>query len=199
MPLLSRQNHLWAALLSYVRLRKYCIVRTSLMKNGKSFWAEQVAWEKLGLQSLTTSPGQIYMTRYFGSTLHPRLRSKKVSKILEAWSWLPKNFSARVKRKFCAEYFDGYLMQGTPTGCWFSMGMTILNNSVSSHITHVLCVGAIVITTRRSDLIAGTLFKVNPLHYIEDSLAILQTRSKRVGVSLDKLIIYRQIWKLLTG
>jgi hypothetical protein len=39
--------------------------------------------------------------------------------------------------------------------------------------------GAIIVTTRRPDLVAGTSFHIRPFQNIEDSLAILQTRSKR--------------------
>jgi hypothetical protein len=39
--------------------------------------------------------------------------------------------------------------------------------------------GAIVITTRRPDLVAGTPLYVKPFRNIEDSLAVLKTRSKR--------------------
>jgi hypothetical protein len=42
--------------------------------------------------------------------------------------------------------------------------------------------GAIVVTTRRPDLIAGSTLDIKPLQNIEDSLAILQTRSKRENV-----------------
>jgi hypothetical protein len=50
--------------------------------------------------------------------------------------------------------------------------------------------GAIVITTRRPDLVTGTLLHVKPFQNIEDSLAILQTRSKRENVQLGMLQIY---------
>ncbi|KAJ5624187.1 hypothetical protein N7510_000496 [Penicillium lagena] len=39
--------------------------------------------------------------------------------------------------------------------------------------------GAIVVTTRRPDLVAGSTIDIKPLQNIKDSLAILQTRSKR--------------------
>ncbi|KAJ9480820.1 hypothetical protein VN97_g12706 [Penicillium thymicola] len=45
--------------------------------------------------------------------------------------------------------------------------------------------GAIVVTTRRADLIAGSTLDIKPLENIEDSLAILQTRSKRENVQSD--------------
>jgi tetratricopeptide (TPR) repeat protein len=45
--------------------------------------------------------------------------------------------------------------------------------------------GAIVVTTRRPDLIAGSTLDIKPLESIEDSLAILQTRSKRENVQSD--------------
>ena len=39
--------------------------------------------------------------------------------------------------------------------------------------------GAIIVTTRRPDLVAGEALRLQPLHQIEDSLAILRTRSQR--------------------
>lgn len=42
--------------------------------------------------------------------------------------------------------------------------------------------GAVVVTTRRPDLVAGSILTVRPLQNIEDGLAILQTRSKRGNV-----------------
>lgn len=47
--------------------------------------------------------------------------------------------------------------------------------------------GAIVITTRRPDLVAGTALHIKPFQNIEDSLAILQTRSKRANVPTGML------------
>jgi hypothetical protein len=42
--------------------------------------------------------------------------------------------------------------------------------------------GAIVVTTRRPDLVAGSTLNIKPLQNIEDSLAILQTRSERENI-----------------
>jgi len=42
--------------------------------------------------------------------------------------------------------------------------------------------GEIVVTTRRPDLIAGSIFDIMPLQNIEEGLAILQTRSKRDNI-----------------
>lgn len=39
--------------------------------------------------------------------------------------------------------------------------------------------GAIVVTTRRPDRVAGKLIRVQPLRRVEESLAILRSRSKR--------------------
>jgi hypothetical protein len=50
--------------------------------------------------------------------------------------------------------------------------------------------GAIMITTRRPDLVAGTTLHVKPFQNIEDSLAILQTRSKRENVQSGMLQTY---------
>ncbi|KAF3492138.1 uncharacterized protein GIQ15_01655 [Arthroderma uncinatum] len=45
--------------------------------------------------------------------------------------------------------------------------------------------GAIVVTTRRPDLVAGRTVPIQPLKDIEESLTILQTRSKRENVKSD--------------
>ncbi|EAW19385.1 TPR repeat protein [Aspergillus fischeri NRRL 181] len=45
--------------------------------------------------------------------------------------------------------------------------------------------GAIVVTSRRPDHVAGTPLHIKPLQNVEDSLAILQTRSKRENVQSD--------------
>ncbi|KAJ5547240.1 TPR repeat protein [Penicillium frequentans] len=45
--------------------------------------------------------------------------------------------------------------------------------------------GAIMVTTRRPDLVAGRTFDIRPLQHNKDCLAILQTRSKRENVHLD--------------
>lgn len=60
--------------------------------------------------------------------------------------------------------------------------------------------GAILVTTRRPDLVAGTSLDIMPLQDIEDSLAILQTRSKRENVQsgMLQLHIYRISVLLLT-
>jgi hypothetical protein len=47
--------------------------------------------------------------------------------------------------------------------------------------------GAIVVTTRRPDLVAGTHLHLRPFHNIEDSLAVLQTRSERENVQSGML------------
>jgi hypothetical protein len=47
--------------------------------------------------------------------------------------------------------------------------------------------GAIMVTTRRPALVAGIHLVIRPLQNIEDSLAILQTRSKRENVQSGKL------------
>lgn len=44
--------------------------------------------------------------------------------------------------------------------------------------------GDIIVTTRRPDLVTGTSLHIKPFQNIEDSLAILQTRSKRENVHL---------------
>lgn len=44
------------------------------------------------------------------------------------------------------------------------------------------CKGNIIITTCRPDLVAESTLLIKPFHHIEDSLAILQTRSKRENV-----------------
>ena len=46
--------------------------------------------------------------------------------------------------------------------------------------------GSIIITTRRSDLIAGKDLPIKPLQDIDDSLEILKTRSFRPSTSKDK-------------
>jgi hypothetical protein len=48
--------------------------------------------------------------------------------------------------------------------------------------------GAIVVTTRRLDLVAGTPLHIKPFQNIEDSLAMLQTRSKRENVQSGMLL-----------
>ncbi|KGO78557.1 Tetratricopeptide-like helical [Penicillium italicum] len=45
--------------------------------------------------------------------------------------------------------------------------------------------GAILVTTRRPDLVSGSTLDIKPLQKIEDSLAILQTRSGRDDVQSD--------------
>ncbi|KAK5310609.1 hypothetical protein LTR93_011989 [Exophiala xenobiotica] len=45
--------------------------------------------------------------------------------------------------------------------------------------------GAIIVTTRRSDLVNGRKIRVQPIQDIEESLEILQTRSKREGVKFE--------------
>jgi hypothetical protein len=50
--------------------------------------------------------------------------------------------------------------------------------------------GDIVITTRRPDLVTGAPLHVKPFQNIEDSLAILQTRSKRENVQSGMLQTY---------
>ncbi|CAI7567912.1 unnamed protein product [Penicillium discolor] len=47
------------------------------------------------------------------------------------------------------------------------------------------CKGNIIITTCRPDLVAESTLLIKPFHHIEDSLAILQTRSKRENVQSD--------------
>ncbi|GLI79762.1 hypothetical protein PoHVEF18_008103 [Penicillium ochrochloron] len=47
------------------------------------------------------------------------------------------------------------------------------------------CHGAIIVTTRRPALVAGIALDIKPLQNIEDSLEILQTRSKRENVQSD--------------
>lgn len=47
--------------------------------------------------------------------------------------------------------------------------------------------GAIVVTTRRPDLVAGSHIDIEPLQNLEDSLAILKTRSKRENVQSGML------------
>ncbi|OQE62181.1 hypothetical protein PENNAL_c0269G11109 [Penicillium nalgiovense] len=45
--------------------------------------------------------------------------------------------------------------------------------------------GTILVTTRRPDLVAGTIIRIQPIRRIEDSLAILQARSQRENVQSD--------------
>ncbi|THC89052.1 hypothetical protein EYZ11_011501 [Aspergillus tanneri] len=45
--------------------------------------------------------------------------------------------------------------------------------------------GALVITTRRPDLVAGIDIRIQPLQNVEESLAILQTRSKQENAKYD--------------
>ncbi|KAB8256696.1 TPR-like protein [Aspergillus pseudonomiae] len=45
--------------------------------------------------------------------------------------------------------------------------------------------GTIVVTTRRPDLVGGTPLHIKPFQNIEDSIAILQTRSKREDIRSD--------------
>lgn len=47
--------------------------------------------------------------------------------------------------------------------------------------------GAVVVTTRRADLVAGSTLHIKPLQNIEDGLVILQTRSKRDSVQSGML------------
>lgn len=47
--------------------------------------------------------------------------------------------------------------------------------------------GAVMVTTRRLELVAGTPLDIKPFQNIEDSLAILQTRSKRQNVQSGML------------
>lgn len=49
--------------------------------------------------------------------------------------------------------------------------------------------GAIMVTTRRPDLVAGSTLRIEPFQDIKDSLAILQTRSKRENVQTGMLLI----------
>lgn len=49
--------------------------------------------------------------------------------------------------------------------------------------------GAIVVTTRRPDLVAGSTLNIKPLQNIEDSLAILQTRSERENIQSGMLYL----------
>lgn len=42
--------------------------------------------------------------------------------------------------------------------------------------------GAIITTTRRPDLVAGSVVQIKPFENIEESLAVLQTRSKRENI-----------------
>lgn len=49
--------------------------------------------------------------------------------------------------------------------------------------------GAIMVTTRRPNLITGTHLHIEPLQNIKDSLAILQTRSKRDNVQSGMLLL----------
>ena len=51
------------------------------------------------------------------------------------------------------------------------------------HASH----GAIVVTSRRPTLVAGTFLHIKPFQNIEDSLAILQTRSRRENVQSGML------------
>ncbi|KAJ9493515.1 hypothetical protein H2202_011017 [Exophiala xenobiotica] len=57
--------------------------------------------------------------------------------------------------------------------------------------------GAIVVTTRRPDLVAGTEIRMQPLRSVEESLEILQTRSRRKNVQSD--VYARQLAKRLAG
>lgn len=47
--------------------------------------------------------------------------------------------------------------------------------------------GAIIITTRRPDLVTGEVLHVKPLHPVEDGLQVLQIRSKRQNIQSGTL------------
>lgn len=49
--------------------------------------------------------------------------------------------------------------------------------------------GTVIVTTRRPDLISGRPIYIKPFQDIEDSLAILKTRSKRENVQSGRLLI----------
>lgn len=48
--------------------------------------------------------------------------------------------------------------------------------------------GAIIVTTRRSDLVAGSTIHIKPFQNIDDSLTILRTRSKRENIKSGMLL-----------
>ncbi|KAK5399987.1 hypothetical protein LTR06_011353 [Exophiala xenobiotica] len=48
--------------------------------------------------------------------------------------------------------------------------------------------GTIIITTRRPDLVAGTEIRLQPLQRVEESLKVLETRSRRKNVRFDHLL-----------
>ncbi|KAJ5559595.1 TPR repeat protein [Penicillium frequentans] len=50
--------------------------------------------------------------------------------------------------------------------------------------------GAIIVTTRWPDLVVGNTLRIKPLHNIEDSLAMLQSISKRENVQSERLAGY---------
>lgn len=60
--------------------------------------------------------------------------------------------------------------------------------------------GTIIVTTRRPDLVAGKMIRIKPIPKIEDSLAILQTRSLRENVLSGMLLIelFRVIISIMT-
>lgn len=49
--------------------------------------------------------------------------------------------------------------------------------------------GAVLVTTRRPDLVTGSTLDIKPLDNIEDSLAILQTRSERDNIQSGMLLL----------
>ena len=58
--------------------------------------------------------------------------------------------------------------------------------------------GAVVVTTRRPDLVAGSTLHIEPFRNIKDSLAILQTRSKREDVESGNYVNNKYILDPLT-
>ncbi|CAG8907052.1 unnamed protein product, partial [Penicillium egyptiacum] len=56
---------------------------------------------------------------------------------------------------------------------------------INDYYPHTTSHGAILVTTRCPDRVGGNILHVKPLQDIEDSLAVLQTRSKRLNVQSD--------------
>ncbi|KAJ5300306.1 uncharacterized protein N7443_005308 [Penicillium atrosanguineum] len=56
---------------------------------------------------------------------------------------------------------------------------------INNYYPHTISHGAIIVTTRWPDRVGGNLLHVKPLQDIEDSLAVLRTRSKRENVESD--------------
>ncbi|KAJ6142983.1 hypothetical protein N7471_002436 [Penicillium samsonianum] len=56
---------------------------------------------------------------------------------------------------------------------------------INGYYPHTRCHRAVIVTTRWPDRVGGNILHVKPLQNIKDSLAVLQTRSKRENVQSD--------------